>query len=339
MYTQAFLIVIAPIIFYFRYSDFLNKILAWFLMLAAFLFISLNEFNNDIEGYREIFINPYNYAEIGYGFLVDALKFLGATDHSAVLFFYGLLIFILFVNVLQFEKSARLFPFAYLLFLLPLDITQVRFAIASSLVMLCLVCYRNFSPIVAFVILLVSVSIHYFSALLVVVFIFSIYFKKNVLPITIAGFIFNIFFIKYVSLYFDAFGFDLRTLHNYISNEIKISSLFIWGGAVSINILLIQRFARKISNDNLICFNNVDLMLRFSIYSLMMLPGLIYMFEFNRVYRFVLFELVFASLILANYLKKPYDSKLALSVVAIHFILGIYYSYELDFDKIIWSFL
>lgn len=339
MYTQIFLFIIAPIILSFRYSNNLNRVLTWFLMLAVFLFASLNEFNNDIEGYQEIFINPYNYAEIGYSFLVDALKFLGATDHSAVLFFYALLIFTLFIKVLHFEKSAKLFPFFYILFLLPLDITQVRFAIASSLVMLCLLCYRNFAPMITLIMLLISSSIHYFSTLLVVIFIFSIYFKKNVLLITITGFIFNIVFIKYVSVYFDSFGIDFRTLHNYISSEIKISSLFIWGGAVLINILLIQRYVGKISNDNLISIDNINLMLRFSIYSLMMLPGLVYMFEFNRIYRFVLFELVFASLILANYLKKPYDSRLTLSVAVLHFFLGIYYSYDLDFDKIIWSFL
>jgi hypothetical protein len=336
MITQLMLIILAPFLFLPKYSVAIDKLIFYVLLLLITCFASLNVFNNDIEGYQLIFENPYAYAEIGYIALIEVLKYFGAQSHRSILIFYAILLAALFIYTQRIYKDVKLFPFVYILFLLPLDITQVRFGISSALVVLAFLLdgsKKNGSVIFT---LCLAASIHYFSLVIFLIYLISLRVGKNLWFFASLGFFINLALIKYFPLLADRFGLNFRTLHNYQTDEFKLSSLVIWGGAVLFNIFILSKFKKGVNfinqRDNIL-FSRI---FNFSVASLIMLPGLIYMFEFNRLYRFVLFALIIPAIVLHNNSRKMH---FFIPVIALNFLLGIYYSVELDYDKILWSFL
>lgn len=329
------LFLFLPILFI--YSRF-NFIINYFFIIILFLIVFFNRQNNDYLGYQEIFQNSNNYSDFGYSFLIDILKFFGATDHVSVIICLSILIFITFLRLSIICNYCYALVILYFIFLLGIDLNQIRYTFAIFFIINSILDLSKKRYILSFSYLLFAFSFHYFSILLIFLIFISFYDlnSNNVYKKAFFGFIFVLLTINILIEFFIQSGFEIRTLNSYFT-DFKLHSLIVWGLTTLLFIFIINYFKTK-SDINLFKINYLFiLIMNISIYSLMLSPGLLYILEFNRLYRGVLMLLNIAGIILIGYLSLKNKIYLFLFLFLINLFLGFYYSFQINFDYTYWG--
>lgn len=321
---------------------FLSKyrvIFSWIFIFIIFLIICFNKQNNDFEGYQDIFQDPASYAEPGYIFLVDLLKLLGANGHESVLLSFAVLVSYSFRKIFHLTKYFYLWAYIYFLFLLPLDITQVRFGIASFLILNSTLLFYKKNNIYGLLLLISSVLFHYVAIIFFIIIIFSMikYDYRKLIYISVFLFLSSFLFFKYIFDILPELGLPVRNLYSYTLDGIKYISWATWVTPIVITLIISETFEKKSSIKNYEIFYLYSLIKRITIISLGFSAGLLYLYEFNRVYRLIFMFQSLSVIFLLSYLGCRLRLYLYLYLVILIGFFGIYYSYNLKYDYIYWG--
>ena len=334
------------LVFPFFYKLKLERVFVLFFLMSFFLFISLNRQNQDYQAYIQIFDNPVGYAEPGFVFMIESVKFLGGTHHS-ILFILGLLTVFTFARIcclFKFDGYGYFYSFLFFYFLFPfaIDVVQIRntFAMLIFINSILLVFERRI--IFSLFLVFISPLFHFFGLLYVIIWIIFVlgfyrwkyynYFFTFCVMNSIAMLVFLPKMISFLELD------GVRTLSYYISPIIKLHSFIIWGVPLLIDIFVFKLLYRKVrllkSDDiNLYAKNVVNLLCIFALF----IPLVLYLDEFNRFFRTVLIVKYIAFMAIAPFL--TFNLKLFLFSYIFLFsaIYGVYYFNALGYDYILFG--
>lgn len=309
------------------------------LISAISLFFILNRGNHDYDGYVIIFENPDIYAERGYALLVNAIKLQGGT-HNHILLILG---FFIFFTLYRYSKISNYFSLAllcYFIFPMPSDIIQIRNTFLMLFLMNAIHAYIKEKYLLTFTLLTIGTSFHSLGLIYLIIFIIMVVKNLKIIHnhyyafITILAIFAYGFFLPMISTALS--GESSRNLSSYISDNTKIHSLIIWGGNIIIDLIIIQFFLNRLVQST-IHINYIYAIKSIIVASLIFSAGLLYIDEFNRLFRnlFLLKYLLFVSII--PLLRKKHQLFLATYMLVSASAFGLYYSYGLDSDYILFN--
>jgi hypothetical protein len=315
-----------------------------FLLLVVyciFIFFALafNSQNQDYAAYVGFFDEPRGYAEIGYVYLVESLKYIGFASHFSVLLTLSILIVLTFLNLYKYTSYLPVVLIFYLMFLFPIDVVQIRNTFVVFITLNAILFLYEKRYVLFILLAFVAITFHYM-AIVYLAMVFASFFLKGKNPyfLILLSLVISTFLVKF-ALSSESFVQEFRTLHNYVS-EGKLSSVLIWGSNVILFVFLVRIFVFK----NLMGVDSVCSRFHFShfIYtiilaSLIFLPGLYYLFEFNRLYRFVLLLILIFMGATFRYISIKNRIFLYVYLIFSFGFFGFYYSSELDFDWILFG--
>jgi len=304
--------------------------------ICIFALVAFNSQSNDRERYEEIFQSQASpYVEYGFQQLIYILKFLGATSHSAVLAFYGVALLITLIYLHKKIKYATFFMLVYFIFLLPLDITQTRFGIASLLLLDSIILFSFFRANLAWLFLSLAPLFHIFTGLLALPIAVSRFhfFSKYYHFVFVFLFLSSIMFPAFISLAIPS----LRTFSSYLHEGGKYFSFFSWVIPISLCLIILKYFRNRIIRPLTLLDSLYRNCIAISIMSLSFAPGLLYITDFHRVYRFTFLLITLSTSVLLGHLS--YSARLLLSsvVLAIALCFGLYYNQYANYDFVYWG--
>lgn len=316
-----------------------NKKLAsvFFVVLVAFIFIflALNSQNQDYEAYVNIFDNPRLYAEIGYVYLIDFLKFSGFQTHRSVLFCLALLIVYTLYRIYCYSFYFGFLLILYVIFLYPLDIIQIRNTFAVFIFINSVFYFYEKRYILFFLASLMSILFHSFAFLYVALFLASLFLrtKKSYFRVILFLIIF-IIFIKISPM------LNIRTLSAYVSDG-KFLSVVTWGIVVIAFLIMVQYLIfnkytlKKLENEGALSiaylFHSIILA------SVAFLPGLYLLFEFNRLYRLVFLLMIIFTSVIFEYISSSVKFVFCIFFLIVFSFFSFYYANELNYDWILFG--
>jgi hypothetical protein len=319
-----------------RYIKLYSAINIFFIFLVS-CFFSLNRQNNDYDGYVEIFKAPASYAEPGYVFLVNVIKIFNG-DYNVLISLLGVLVFITFYRLLKYSNIIAFSMLCYMIFPMPIDITQVRNTIALMFFINALIDLSKSRLIISLLFVSISISFHFFGVVYFLIWIglhfrYHPKFKVFILMLVLLSFALAPFLIPLLGSVS-----SLRTISYYLSSSLKIHSLIIWGVSLFVDLLLIDYFVKRIKihvsestmRFIIVLYSTLLLMLAFS-------SGLLFVDEFNRLFRtgYVLKYILVASIIPFLSLK---NSLILISYVFFSvLVMGIYFTVMLNYDFILFG--
>ena len=336
MFTTLIAISFSPILIYlYRYRLLITPL---FISIVFFL-VASNAHNHDFEAYQLIFDNPAFFVEPGYALLVDILTLLGFNSHRSVLFVFAITIFVTLSRIIKLSIYFFLWIYLYFIFLLPLDITQIRFGIASFIFFNAVISLSKKKKLESTLLALVGISFHVVLLIPSLILLLSMANVSNSIrsAFTLILFLFSILFFEFVFPFLVNSGFQLRTLLSYVSYDIKPFSLVVWCLPIASTIFLFRHLEGDSTIKDCKAYTIYTLIVNFSIISLGFSAGLIYLHEFNRIYRLVLMLLFFSGVILLGNLKAKQRLCLYYYLVALSGALGLFYAFSLNYDYIYWG--
>lgn len=329
-------ILISPlIIILLKYRIILNYVF----LLIVFALIATNTHNHDFYAYQYIFANPSVFTEPGYLLLVQALKILGANSHESVLLAFAILVILTFRKIANQTSYIYLVLFFYFLFLLPLDITQIRFGIASFVYLNAILYLSENKPKTAVFLGLISISFHIVMLIPFIILLFAILKlrKKSIAILTLFALFLSFVLFEYALKFALSSYLPVRTLSAYVSENSKPFSLFVWITPILATLLVYSRFERSATiqqSESSLLYN---IIIRVALISLIFSPGLMYLHEFNRIYRLVLMLLLINGVLLITHLKLSFKIYLFGYLLVLKAFFGLYYSFSLNYDFIYWG--
>lgn len=335
MLSFSFFIFLTSFLILSRYIKLYSAVNILFVFLVG-CFFSLNRQNNDYDGYVEIFKDPASYAEPGYVLLVNIIKFFDG-DHNTLIIFLGIFVFITFFRLIKYSNIIAFSLLCYMMFPMPIDITQVRNTIALMFFINSLIDLSKSRLIISFLFVLISISFHFFGFVYFLIWI-GLHFRYHpnfrffILTSVLFSFALSPFLIPLLGSVS-----SLRTISYYMSSSLKIHSLIIWGVSLFFDLLLIGYFQKKIRIKNestmsfiIVIYSALLLMLCFS-------SALLFVDEFNRLFRtgYVLKYILVASII--PFLSLKNSLILIFYVFFSALIMGIYFTLMLNYDFILFG--
>lgn len=311
----------------------LSGVFLIFVVTGLFIF---NRQNNDYQGYVEIFDNPELYAEIGYVTLVNGIKFLGGS-HESVLLALG---FLVAFTLLRLEAHSRLIFVAlicYFIFPMPVDITQIRNTFALFLFINSLLELSKGRLLFSLLFVLSGVSFHYLGVVYLLIW-FALLFRRFRLFNFAVLFSFVISLIS-VPILIKYFGDSpaVRTFSYYMADDPKYHSFFIWGIPVVIDILLIFLFFKRYEFRRNSGYQLIFIFESVIFISFAFLPGLLYVDEFNRLYRTMFILKYFLVALIIPLLDFKRACVLAFYALLSASILAFHYAALLDYDQVLFG--
>jgi hypothetical protein len=336
-----FFITLISLFFILYFNSNFNKLLGFIFLFISFFVIALNRSNQDYEGYESIFEDPSGYAEIGFVWLIELLKFIGFEGHYSVLLSFSMLYIFTFIRLMHYIKNIYLAVIFYFIFLMPIDITQIRFAISYFLFINSLLYLNSKYKIISLIFLLASLALHYSSIIFLIIILFyfmNVFAHFKIIKSVIASLVLS-FSFGYILFAIDILGIPVRTLGNYFSDELKFHSFVIWILPIIIIISVYKHCEKFIGRNDESVIHLYNIFIAVSSLSIIFSFGLLHLYEFNRIYRAILLILSLAGVILVDQIdgkrKKIY---LSLFIFIWNLIFGLYYSSVLNFDSIYWSY-
>lgn len=318
----------------------INKILPLAHLAIILLLFSLFRGGYDYQGYLDIFDDPALYAEIGYVYLVEVIKYLGGS-HNTIQLLTGTLVAI---TLYRFHASGRYFCLAiacYMVFPMPSDIVQIRSTLSMFFIINALPFIVERKLIFASIFMLIGCSMHYFGIVFVAVVLMGYFFNQakptRKIKITMAIGLGAMIFTPLVVNYLLSTGFA-RTLSAYQAETGKISSILMWGSIICLDVAILGLFVKKyFQNKNQENFSMINLLYGAIIFSLSFLPGVYYIFEFNRLYRSIFIVKYLLASYISTGLSKNDRIALWLYVGSMAGLVGLYYHLQLDYDSILFN--
>jgi hypothetical protein len=318
-----------------------NKLLLLLVIYCIFIFftLSFNTQNQDYLDYVEIFNNSGARIEIGYLYLVESLKYVGFTSHFSVLLTLSMLIVLTLVRLNRYSPYLPAVLIFYLMFLFPVDVIQIRntfvvFIILNAILFLHEKRYFSFG-LLSFI----AITFHYIAIVYIVTICASFSLRgKNAYLLILLSLVVSFFLINF-ALGATAFTKEFGSLAHYITKG-KISSVLIWGSSVIFFILVVKFFIFKSIASLKNKSPNVDF--AYFIYtiilaSLIFLPGLYFLFEFNRVYRFILMLILIFMGTVFGYIPIKNRLYIYIYLICMFSFFGFYYSNMIDFDWVLFG--
>ncbi len=338
MLYNFFMLLLSTLVIFLNINTKRKSLLITLLFLCSvsiiFVALSLNTQNPDYEGYIKIFDNPYLYTDIGYVKLIECLKFIGLGSHRYILVLLSLLIVFTFFRILKYAHMFGVFVLLYLLFLFPLDVTQIRNTFMVFFAINAFFYYFEKKKIRFILFILLQCSFHYLGILLLLLYPISLFMRgKRKITISILFFVLSFIIMFFAKSYL--YLISIRTLSSYISPTIKIYSLAIWGTPLFFFIIITQ-FKKSIRN-----IINKDSFLNY-LYSFMLsmlcfLPLVVYFTEFNRVFRLSFLIILILSSYIFRYLNLTERLVLSLFLILLFSSFSLFYSYQLNYDWILFD--
>lgn len=324
----------------------LSKAIVFLFGFFVFFIISFNGQNNDYDAYVQMFDDPSQYAEFGYSFLVEFLKYIGFETHQSVLLVLSLLVVLTLINISSQSKYFALFLILYIAFLLPLDVTQIRNAFCVFFVLNAMIAFSrgNFLQFILFWIL--ALSFHYIGLIFGLLILLGRFLETlgRLKLFVVLILMVTSFYVAYVIIN-SPLTYSLRTLDNYIA-EGKISSVIMWSGVVVSYILTFYALTHRAQHHTSISLSGrsdyIDLKLtaltfNIIIASLVFVAGLYFIFEFNRVYRFIMMVMMLHASLVSAKLTWGRRFLLFSYFCFVYYGLAYFYSSKLNYDYIIFG--
>ncbi|NHM30010.1 EpsG family protein [Neobacillus terrae] len=317
--TLSVIIPFTKIINYFR--------LKIFPIILVSLFLMFNRGNNDYLGYLSIFFYPEGYAEPGYVFLVNMIKFFGGTSHNQVLWVLGILFIITLYRFAKHSKTINFVLLLYVIFPFVLDITQIRNTFMMLFVLNAFIEYFRGKKIRTLIWLLISSTFHFFGIFYIISFLLiglkkeKSYYKLIIL-ISLIGLFFMPALIRFGISYIPIPRIVDR-LTVYTADTIKYSSLFIWGGILILDLIVFRLFIKRMDlteNNNK---NQIQLIYDFMFTGLVFLGCVLFLFEFNRFFR----NLFLLKYLLADYMLPSMTKNAKLLLVVYLLITAVLFAF------------
>lgn len=313
-----------------------NKLSNIFVILIITTLFVINRQNQDYDAYVDIFTTNELYAEVGYRWLIYAVKYLGGT-HDTIIIIMGLFVGI---TLLRLSRYCQYIAFAAILYMLcpmPIDIVQVRNTFLLMFLINSLIELEKGRKIRSLSFLFLVVMFHSLGIIYLLGWII-IQFRKwksyNFLMMIglISSFVITPVFIKAL-----IFIFDTRTLHAYISESIKVHSLVIWGAPFLLNIFLIYQLKKIAVITNPDVRNWIELIFSLMLFLALFSPLLLYIDEINRIYRNSMLLNGMVIMSLAPYLNKQTRYSLFAYLLVFSLTLSVYYTSQIDYDYIVFG--
>lgn len=267
------------------------------------LFIMFNRGNNDYQAYYDMFYFPGMYAEPGYSFLIKIIKMLGGTDHTYVLIVLGLFWIITFYRYSKYTNMFNFVLLLYVIFPFVLDITQIRNTFLMLFVLNAILSFHKGKKIWAFVLLGIGSTFHSFGLFFIVLFLLLLFKKgkgyyKFVILLSTLGLFLMPYIIK-LSIAYIPIQRVVDRIILYTSSSIKISSLIIWGGILVADLFVLNYFIKQVDKESTKNISLIYFLFDVMFSSLIFLGSVMYLFEFNRLFRMLfLIKYLLAALIL-----------------------------------------
>lgn len=293
------------------------------LPLLPFPFLMLYTINNpDYQVYRVAYETGFGpYFETGIKIVSEGLHSLGLYDYSIFLSLVVLLVCVVFYKWGKLCPDISHVILLYALFVMFYDVIQIRNTIASFLILLGLYFCVKQKSLATLLSCLIAIFFHRLSLLtgLLLIYLFFTrprqYLKPSKLEVSaimffsLVGITFGGHIVQLLSFRFSFF----ERLSMYSSSKVGVDSFVIWGGYSLVSLILLWFFGvRKILNnaerdgsfsEEVI---TISLLFRYSLFSIPFLGFLLYIDEFNRIYKlfyiinYLLFSFVKKELSVSN---------------------------------------
>lgn len=340
MYTYIVVISIVFLLFIFqsriKFTLFGNSLNISLLPLIPFPVLMLYTINNpDYQVYRVAYETGYGpYFETGIKIISDGLRFLGLYDYSVFLCLVVLFVYLVFYKWGKLCPEISYVILLYTLFVMFYDVIQIRNTIASFLILLGLYFCVKQKILATLLSCVVAIFFHRLSLLTGVLLIYLFFTRPNkylkpskleltsIIFFSLVGVVFGGYIVQLLSFRFSFF----ERLSLYLSSKVGLDSLIIWGGYSLFSLILLWFFGVKkiLSNserkgkftEEVIA---ISLLFRYSLFSIPFLGFLLYIDEFNRVYK--LFYII--NYLLFSFVKKELSNSNGIILSCIFCILNI----------------
>jgi len=308
-------------------------------LLSVFALIATNTHNHDFYGYQMIFENPFAFTEPGYALLVESLKLIGGSGHESVLFVFGLLVLYTFIRLLKYSKFIYLYIFLYFIYLLPLDITQIRFGIASFIFINAVVALSQGKKFIAISVSLISISFHFIMIVPVIILLTSLFRANKIVSISfiITSFILSIAFFEFILKQAVLAGVSPRTLAFYIAENRLHLQFYMWVIPIVAALIFFKYNENSSSILGSKSFPLYSLIIKISVISLIFSPGLFYIVEFHRIYRLVVMLLLLNGVLLMAHMRFNSGLNVYIGLVALSGFYGVLIAVGINYDYIYWG--
>lgn len=305
------------------------------LVFAVFCAFSLNRQNQDYDAYKLIFEQPWGYSEPGYSFLVEAIKLLGGS-HEHILIMLAVLVSVTLLRYLKYSPFVGFSLLLYVCFPMPVDVVQIRNTFATFFFLNAVLFIVDRRYFLAAFFCVVAISFHVF-ALLYTVLVFGALLRN------IYGFKFLVFIgaatvgvsLPVLIPIFLASGL-FRSIEFYISEQIKLGSFLVWGGGAVFDLFLIYLLGRRLEFQGE-AGRLVSVMIAVLTLGAAMSIGLLYIYEFNRVFRaLIIVKYIFWSIVIPR-LDYVRGGLLVFYLLLFASFFSLYYDSQLSFDYIIFD--
>lgn len=316
-----------------------RKIFSILFSILIGLFFILNRANHDYAGYVDIFDEPELYAEPGYVLLINVVKFFGNFGHNAILFLLGIFVITTFLRYGKYTTYLCLAMLCYLIFPMPSDIVQIRNTFSLFCLLNAILEYTNKNRILCLCFLVAGASFQYLGLVYFPLFaIITLREKKYYLKLVICLSIASVFLYSTVIKLMSA-TFGLRNIDFYISNQIKMGSLITWGSILVLDIFVFSYLVKKINTKNCpaISLYGVTILYSIIVSSLVLIGGLLFLDEFNRVFRSMFVIKYLMGAMMFSYLSNASRLILVTHMLLTSCIFGLYYAYSLNYDYILFG--
>lgn len=330
-----YFILILALILILPFTNFLNYHRLRFLpILVVSVFLMFNRGNNDYQGYQQIFIWPEGYSEPGYSLLIKIIKLLGGTSHDHVLLVLGIFWFITFYRYSKYTKMFNFVLLLYVIFPFVLDITQIRNTFMMLFVLNALLDFFNNKKNRAFLLLIIGSTFHSFGIFFVVLFLLLLFKKGKSYYKWIAAFsIISVFLMPFIiqfAITVIPYQRIVDRIIIYTADTVKVNSLIIWGGILVADLIVLSYFIRRIDSTTAKNMKLIYLLFDVMFTSMIFLASVLYLYEFNRLFRMLFLVKYFLAVFMLPNMKRQSQFLLLLYLIATTSLFAFLYSYGVE---------
>lgn len=321
------------------------KFLFWFIIALLFIF-TVN--NPDYKVYEAAFYTgwgPFHEA-VGFEYLAKILKDIGLNNYKYFLLIISLLVLFVFHRWEKYTGNIHIVIYLYSLFIMYYDIIQIRNAIAAFLLVFSLLMViQNKSLFWIFVSIVIAFCFHVM-AVLPGVLVLYLYFvkpsktykisKKELLFFIFSGIV-NIIYGRNIFSQIGTRYPVFEKINFYLTTQSDMYSFFIWTSSSLLMIFMLWEYGVKNILNSPASEEKkraVNILFRFSLFSLVLSGMTIYMDEIVRIYRLFFLTMFFLYVVMRSELKSKNRRWIFQAMAAVNIIFMCVWMYRgIDIDS------
>ncbi len=271
----------------------------YFLLISELILLVFTVNNPDYQTYKVAYTQGMGpFYETGILIVSDLLRKVGIVQYSSFLFLVFGLILLTFQIWGKEIKHINYVIFLYSLFIMYYDCIQIRNTIAVFLILIALYLSAFDRKILGIIFCIIAVFFHRFAILMGMIVLYTVIIKPNkkykiqrneILFITIAGCAISILGMPIILFVSEKISLVAR-LKFYISSTLSIDSFIIWAGPAIVYLIImwylgIRKINKEDSGISIQKRKLINILFRYSLFSVATSGFLLYLNEFNRLYR------------------------------------------------------